>query len=372
MKKYPVIIIGGGLAGLTAALTLAQNGIETLLIEKQQYPFHRVCGEYISNEVLGILAGLGFNPFDWGAQAITRSVITAPKGNAAQATLPLGAFSISRYTMDYQLYRLAQAAGVCFKLETSATDIRFTGDSFEIDTSSGIVFAADIVIGAFGKRSLLDRKLDRPFFQKRSPYMAVKTHRKGDFPKDLVALHNFEAGYCGVSCVEEGRINACYLVQRDRFKEYKSTDELERQVLRQNPHLDRIFSETTSLFDKPLVINEISFAPKETVHRHILMAGDAAGLVTPLNGNGMAMAIHGASMLSYLIKDYFEGNIRREALEMRYTQQWKRTFAARLRWGRWIQYSFQHGMFSNAAISLLATFPGVLQSIIRKTHGKPA
>jgi len=69
--SYQVIIVGGGLAGLTSALHLSKQGLKVLLIEKNQYPKHKVCGEYISNEVLPYLQALGFDPFEVGAKKIT-------------------------------------------------------------------------------------------------------------------------------------------------------------------------------------------------------------------------------------------------------------------------------------------------------------
>ena len=62
-----VVILGGGLAGLIASLILTQNGYDVVLIEKKTYPFHKVCGEYISNEVLPYLNSLGIDPIKNGA-----------------------------------------------------------------------------------------------------------------------------------------------------------------------------------------------------------------------------------------------------------------------------------------------------------------
>ena len=66
-SSHQVIIIGGGLAGLVNAIHLGKKGINVLLIEKNEYPKHKVCGEYISKEVLPYLSYLGIDPFDHGA-----------------------------------------------------------------------------------------------------------------------------------------------------------------------------------------------------------------------------------------------------------------------------------------------------------------
>ncbi len=49
-KIYPCAIIGGGLGGLCLAIQLARQGVEVILFEKNSYPQHKVCGEYISME----------------------------------------------------------------------------------------------------------------------------------------------------------------------------------------------------------------------------------------------------------------------------------------------------------------------------------
>ncbi|MBC7511814.1 MAG: FAD-dependent oxidoreductase, partial [Ferruginibacter sp.] len=49
-QQYDITIIGGGLAGLALAIQLVKKGYSVALFEKEQYPFHKVCGEYISLE----------------------------------------------------------------------------------------------------------------------------------------------------------------------------------------------------------------------------------------------------------------------------------------------------------------------------------
>jgi len=106
MPKQPldIIIIGGGLAGLTSAIHLSKSNFKVLLIEKNSYPKHKICGEYVSNEVLPYLKFLGFNPFDFGAKQISNFELTTHNNEIIKANLPLGGFGISRYQMDFQLY----------------------------------------------------------------------------------------------------------------------------------------------------------------------------------------------------------------------------------------------------------------------------
>ena len=225
-SAFDVIVIGGGLAGLCNAIHLSKSGKKVLLIEKNEYPKHKVCGEYISNEVLPYLDFLAINPFDFGAVKIKNFQLSTTKNNIISAKLPLGGFGISRYTLDLLLSEKAKENGVVI-LRDSVLNVAFSEDTFQVDTKQNNMFTSKITIGAFGKRSLLDVKMARTFIQKKSPYLGVKIHVKGDFKEDLVALHNFKGGYCGVSKVENNAINLCYITNYASFKKYKNIEDFQ-------------------------------------------------------------------------------------------------------------------------------------------------
>ncbi|SKC74735.1 NAD(P)/FAD-dependent oxidoreductase [Ohtaekwangia koreensis] len=368
MKK--ILIVGGGLAGLISAIILARKGIEVLVVERKVYPFHRVCGEYISNETIPFLKSLKLLPEEFSPSQINRLQLSAISGKNEILPLDLGGFGISRYILDNFLYSKAQEAGAEFWLNTDVENVSFQDNKFAIATSRSEVYA-DIVIGAFGKRSKMDVHLNRSFIQKRSPYVGIKYHLKTDHPHDLIALHNFPGGYCGMSNIEEGKTNLCYLTHRDNVKKYKNIREMEEAVLFKNPLLESVFKNADFLFEKPEVINEISFETKSLVDNHILMAGDAAGMITPLCGNGMAMAIHASKILSELVIRYCEEeSFSREQLEKNYIYQWRKNFAGRIWAGRQIQKLFGNEWASNVAINLAINVKPVARIIMRNTHGE--
>ncbi len=372
MKDLNITIIGGGLAGLISSIHLARVGIKAHVIEKKTYPFHRVCGEYISNEVVPYLNELGCYPNELQPANITRFELTSVNGKSASMPLDLGGFGISRNAFDQYLWQKAQSQGVTFSLGTEVESVDFDGDGFTVRTPDK-EHHADIVLGAFGKRSRLDGYLRRSFFSRRSPYVGVKYHvNLSGFPDDLIALHNFKNGYCGISRVEDDRINLCYLTHRNNLKQYGNIGDMESQVLYQNPMLRELFTTATFLFEKPEVINEISFETKSPVEHHILMMGDAAGMITPLCGNGMALAIHGAKVLCEHIIRYAEDkSYDRARLEQDYGQAWNSLFASRLWTGRQIQRLFGGVRSSNLAVSLANTYPAIAKYLMKQTHGKP-
>tara|TARA_B110000902_G_scaffold161662_1_gene184956 strand:+ start:1439 stop:2566 length:1128 start_codon:yes stop_codon:yes gene_type:complete len=367
---YDIIIVGGGLAGLASAIHLSKKGLSVLLMEKNEYPKHKVCGEYISNEVLPYLKALDFNPFDFGAKNIVDFTLSTPGSRSISAKLPTGGFSVSRYCIDWELSKKAKQYGAQI-LHINVTDIQFKNDQFQVFTSQEKQYTSEFVIGSFGKRSNLDVKMKRDFTQKDAPFLGVKAHYKGAFPEDTVGLHNFVGGYCGISKVETNLVNVCYIADFKSFKQYKNIDDFQKKVLSQNKYLKEVFDTYEIAFEKPLAISQVSFLEKEPVENHILMCGDSAGMIHPLAGNGMSMGIRAAQMASEQILKFKSGEINsRTDLENEYTKIWNKEFSVRLKSGHMIARVFRLGLFSELIMLFLKTFPFILPYIIKRTHGK--
>lgn len=366
-----ILIIGGGLAGLTNALHLLKLGFKVTLIEKSHYPKHKVCGEYISNEVLPYLSWLGIDLFKLGPTKISELFYSSATGQAIKSTLPLGGFGISRYVMDHFLYQVAKERG-CVILEDLVGNVTFTNEEFMVFTKNRGLIKSKVVVGAYGKRGALDQKLGRSFVLQKSPWLAIKAHYRGSFPDTLVALHNFNGGYCGVSKVEDDKINICYLTDYKVFKRYKDIDAHQKEVLYENPHLKDIFENSERIMDCPLTIGQISFTKKQLVENHIIMIGDSAGLIHPLCGNGMAMAIQSAKICAESIADFLRGELKsREQFEEKYVKEWNRNFKRRMQIGKILSEVFKERKLTEPAMRVLTYFPSLIPLIIKQTHGKP-
>ena len=367
------LILGGGLAGLAAALDLNGRGHRVVVVERKTYPFHRVCGEYVSREVLPYLRRLGADPAPLAPASISRFRLSSPAGRVLDSPLDLGGFGVSRYRLDEYLYHLARARGVEFVLPATVAAVTFdaAADRHTVALADGRHLTARLVLGTYGKRSTLDRQLARPFFGQRSPYVGIKHHlRLPGFPRDLIALHNFRDGYAGISAIEEDRLCFCYLTTRENLRRTGSVTALENEVLAQNPQLASILSAAERLYAQPEVINEISFAAKAPVEQHLLMVGDAAGLITPLCGNGMAMALHGAALAAPLADQFLRGQLPRPALEAAYARAWRRQFGARLQVGRAVQRLFGGPVLSELVVGTLRHWPAAVRALMRQTHGQ--
>jgi len=370
---YDIGIIGGGLAGLCLALQAADAGYTVVVLEKEHYPFHKVCGEYISFESYDFLKRLGLPLDEWKMPVIKKLEVSDIKGELYHFELPQGGFGISRYTLDDALYQKALQKGVVVKTDTKVLDINFWENNFTIQTQHEN-FTVLATAGSFGKRSNLDIKWKRSFIRnktgKLNNYIGVKYHIQYPHPTDTITLHNFKNGYCGMSAIEEGKSCLCYLTSASNLRlAGNSIQQLEEKILFQNPILKKIFTNATFLYDKPLTISQVSFQQKSQVENHVLMIGDAAGLITPLCGNGMSMAMHGSKLAFECLQDFLQNRISRETSESKYQQLWKQQFAHRLWMGRTVQRLFGNDTATSYFLKTMQFLPGLAEKIIQSTHG---
>src|SRR5688500_14974954 len=165
VTTYDVAIIGGGLGGLSLSIQLAGKGYRVVLFEKEKYPFHKVCGEYISMESWPFLENIGVPLSTMKLPLIRELQLSAPSGKVFTTPLQQGGFGISRYCIDQLLADLAVNEGVTLLQESRVDEvirdkdftIRYTAQhqSFKVQ--------ARLCCAAFGKRSNLDIRWQRSF-----------------------------------------------------------------------------------------------------------------------------------------------------------------------------------------------------------------
>jgi flavin-dependent dehydrogenase len=284
--QYDVTIIGGGLAGLALSIQLITKGYSVALFEKEQYPFHKVCGEYISMESWGFIESLGVPLSQMKLPLIKKLMVSAPNGNTLQQQLPLGGFGISRFTLDNTLKNIAVDKGVQIYENCKVDEVIFTEDVFTVTTASGS-FTSKVCCGSFGKRSNLDIKWKRSFVMQRKKklnnYIGVKYHIKTAFATDTIALHNFKDGYCGISKIEGNNYCLCYLTNAANLKNNNnSIPEMEKNILFKNPLLQNIFENSEIQYKAPLVISQISFAKKNASTKPYFIIGRCCGHDSPI------------------------------------------------------------------------------------------
>src|SRR5690554_2895004 len=130
-NQYDCAIIGGGVAGLSLAILLAQSNKKVILFEKENFPFHKVCGEYISNESIPFLQSLGLNLRNQNLPEINQLLLSSPAGISIQCPLSIGGTGLSRYELDHQLFNIALNVGLKIRTKKKELTIIFKTNFFQ-------------------------------------------------------------------------------------------------------------------------------------------------------------------------------------------------------------------------------------------------
>lgn len=374
--RFDAVVIGAGLAGCGVAIGLARRGHSVLLLEAERYPVHKLCGEFLSPEATTSLEALGVDRAvrDAGAVEIRRVAVTSATGAVWREELPGAALGVSRRTLDPILFGAAREAGADAREGARVTEIegegehgflvRYTSDGHEDEVE------ARLVVGCYGKRSPLDRRLGRAFLDRRHDFVAFKAHHRGADFGDCIELHGFEGGYCGMSHVEGGAVNVCLIAWTRSLREAGSSfAALRDRALRTNPHLAARLDQLEPVTDDVLAIAQVPFAFKELFARDVMMVGDTAGMIAPLCGDGMAMALRAAELAVPPASEFLAGRVSFAELRARYTRAWRREFAPRMRLGLALQEALFRPRISRIGIATLNRAPWLGRAIVWATRG---
>lgn len=369
--KADVVVVGSGLAGAAAGIRLARAGWSVALFERRDLPGHKLCGEFLSPEVQRAFAELDVldQVRSAGAVPIRRAVLTASGGSRFTHGLPGTALGLSRYRLDLLLLEAAGREGVDIHRGTAVESIEGgLSDGFRVRTASSEV-RARAVIGAWGRSDRLDRRLGRPDTGPRAPWVAFKAHHAGPGLGDVIELHLFPGGYCGMSDVEEERINVCWIVHRDRLREAGGRPEgLVDGTLSANPFLADRLGSLRRVMDPYLSASQLLFRPRATFAGDVCLTGDAAGMIAPLCGDGMAMALDGAELAAEAVDRYLRDG-RADRYRDAYHRAWTERFGRRMRIGRQLHGLFVRPRAAGAGLRLASALPRLGDRLIRATRG---
>ncbi|MDP3540906.1 MAG: FAD-dependent monooxygenase [Elusimicrobiota bacterium] len=376
-------IVGGGPAGSALAALLARAGRRPVLLERDRFPRQKLCGEFLSMEAQALLKRIGCLE---AVLALRPAVITgarffSPSGRRVEIELGAQALGLGRVALDETLFRHAEQSGALAFEGASVTRMVEDADGVLLEIERSLpdgshtkhLLRADRVVAAYGRRSGLDRPLDRVFLRRRSPFVGYK-RRHALLPgaaavaaelHGTVEIHLFDGGYCGVNIVDGGAVNVCLLAKERVFAAAASSPR--RDAISKLAHLspslrDRI--EALRPDGEPLAVAQLTFTAKEPSAGSILFIGDAVGMIAPLCGDGQAMALESAILLAELMA-HNDG----ENLPKIWDDVWRQRFASRLRAGRWLQALLMRPGAAEASIRLLKPLPFLAASLLAQTRG---
>jgi flavin-dependent dehydrogenase len=355
-SMYDLIVIGGGPAGTSAAITAARSGARVLLLERGRFPRHKVCGEFVSAESLDLLAALldsRHAPLLHQAVAIPRARLYLD-GRVLETAVDPPAASIARLDLDAALWHSAESAGVDARQQVHVQGVvqsRPETGPFRILTATGD-FEARALVNASGRWSNLNAS-PPPQGTVHEKWLGLKAHFAEPSPEASVDLYFFDGGYCGVQPVDvnsensdsensngrssnsqqdsqpagrrlenrrpqnhrpqnHGRVNACAMVRR----EVGSTL---TQVFARHPAL-RERSRRWRLLSDPVGTSPLIFRDPQPQRDGVLMAGDAAGFVDPFVGDGISLALRSGSLAAQCLTPFLTGELPLQDAAQQYRQ----------------------------------------------------
>ncbi len=406
MNVFDVAIIGGGPAGTSAAITLARAGHSVLLLEARPIPHDKLCGEFLSPECQSLLAQLGLTQIVRALHPTTieHARIIADDGTQWIAPLPSEALGLSRYRLDFALIEEASRLGAVVREMRACIGVNGNlREGFEVvarNTRSEAQekFRARVVISAHGKRSTMDRVLKRKFLGKHYPLFGMKRHYRGA-PLDGVALHAFAGGYCGLAEVEDDAINLCFLAdervfsqagphpspfpQRERElvppsprrREGAGTggdariDNFLHHMARANPTLGAWLRDAQPIGDQWLSVGALVFGARGTHCDDILLVGDAAALIAPLVGDGIAMALRGGQLCARAVTKFLGGTTSAAQLKAQYTRAFNAEFAPRVQLAGALQSLALRPQWLRPTLRLFQRAPALGRWAVHHTRG---
>lgn len=254
----PVTIIGAGPAGGCAALAALGEGASVTIYEKARFPRHKVCGEFLSAEILPLLESLKMTDAFFAARPakLTRATMY-DRSYRKYIRFPEPAYGLSRFALDDLLLSEAVRRGADLKIQSKRPE------------------PAGATVVAHG-RQIAAPKGGRLF--------GFKAHFQGGM-EDVVELYFFRGGYAGVSPVENGAVNVAGLAPEELLRAHDF-------------HPEALFSEELRSRLRPmqqsfdwLMTGPLVFHSKFGQDTGSYLAGDAQGFVDPFTGSGILAAM---------------------------------------------------------------------------------
>lgn len=373
-SEADVAVVGAGVAGSSMAYALAKNGWNVVLLDKNKYPRHKACGEFLSPEARSTLRRLELED---QVRALNPAVIDtvrihSERGVQLEIPLPGQAWGVSRYALDAMLQDAAASAGA--DIHTSCAVSRVTPDKhgYRITAAGETVpleLFTRVAISAGGRMSFPANRTTANTDGRM--YVGIKSHYASSDRTPIVDLYFFRGGYIGIAPVEGNRLNVAALVSSSAFQSFGASSALERIVDDACNHVPALRERLAGA--RPLTETRSATSPvfvrrRPTAWIDIPCIGDALAVIPPYCGDGMSMALRSSELCAPLADAYLREACTLAEWRSRYTEQIERQFSGALRWGSLLERALNHSVLCEVLLRLGAIWPKAAQALVRATR----
>jgi menaquinone-9 beta-reductase len=351
IMKKKFVIIGGGIAGLCAAIRLSELGEEPLVIEGGSYPSHKVCGEFLSPECIRYLEAWNINPVP-----IPQVTLRTPK-SCLVLPFPSSAGGMSHIALDPALVNYASAKGAEIITSTKVTAFQAKKSSTDIHlirlSNNETIEAFNVIIATGRFPHHLNKKPEML-------YMGFKTHFENIAMKiPQLEMFSFPGAYLGISPIENNKFNVACLAEMKQVKDSNSQIFI-HHLISQNPYLHSLLSDGKNLFDQWMVASVPGFGFKQTPDwLDAYFIGDAAMTIPPACGNGLSLAIFGGRLAAEYAK-------QKQAYDFK--KMWIKRCSSQLFWAKILHKLMLNPFYSDSIMNLCKHFPSIATKVFNLTR----
>jgi flavin-dependent dehydrogenase len=302
-----VLIVGAGPAGSIAALVLARAGVRVRLVDRARFPREKLCGDTLNPGALALLDRLAVSSgIRARALPVTGMLVTGPGGARIQADYEDGirGGAITRRDLDMLLLEEAIQAGAAFDTGVVVRAPLMTADGTRLlgvrvaAAASEHDLRARLVIAADGRHSRLAFNLGLARYASHPRRWAFGAYYSNVEGMTLRGeMHIRPDGYVGVAPVPGGLTNVC--VVRELGTSLRAhrieADTVVMRAILSDPVLQERFARARRV-GPVTVLGPLAVESRHVGQPGLLLAGDAAGFIDPMTGDGLRFAIRGAEL----------------------------------------------------------------------------
>jgi flavin-dependent dehydrogenase len=365
-----VLIVGAGPAGAVAATLLARAGVRVRLLERAAFPRDKLCGDTVNPGTLGLLRRLRLAAaVEPAGLAIDGMLVTGGRGVRVLGRYPGDRRGIAIRRRDFDAALLAQALAAGAALDSFAVRAAIVDGPDAAPIVRGVAgsdgrqqLRAKVVIAADGRRSTIAFGLRLARHPPRPKRWAIGAYFEDPVRSAFGEMHIRGGRYIGVAPLGGGISNVCLVLPwAGGACDFRDPPALLRNALAAEPELRERFGGRDPV-RRPIMLGPLAVDVVRDDLEGLLLAGDAAGFIDPMTGDGLRFAVQGGELAAAAALDALAHGW--SGVHARLAEARRRAFAPKWRFNRALRALVSSHAAVRAAAAGARIAPGVVRRLI--------